>query len=137
MNWEKDEASTMYGYRVKYDTCPIFVTYKKDEDINQSTQYEDKFLSYKEFNWMTRNRVKIDSPEVEAIKNPDTRISLFVKKSNDEGIDFYYLGDMKVKAEKIKQTITRNDAGKELPIVNIIFEMKDFLEEKMYQYFEG
>ena len=39
--------------------------------------------------------------------------------------------------EKIKQTIIRNDAGKELPIVNIIFEMKDFLEEKMYQYFEG
>lgn len=137
MNWEKDESSTMYGYRVKYHTCPIFVTYKKDDDINKSTQYEDKFLSYKEFNWMTRNRVKIDSPEVEAIKNPDTRISLFVKKSNDEGIDFYYLGDMKVKPEKIKQTIIRNDAGKELPIVNIIFEMKDFLEEKMYQYFEG
>lgn len=137
MNWEKDESSTMYGYRVKYDTCPIFVTYKKDEDINQSTQYEDKFLSYKEFNWMTRNRVRIDSPEVEAIKNPDTRISLFVKKSNDEGIDFYYLGDMKVKPENIKQTIIRNDAGKSLPIVNIVFEMKDFLEEKMYQYFEG
>ena len=80
---------------------------------------------------------KIDSPEVEAIKNPDTRISLFVKKSNDEGIDFYYLGYMKVKPENIKQTIIRNDAGKSLPIVNIVFEMKDFLEEKMYQYFEG
>ena len=44
---------------------------------------------------------------------------------------------MKVKPENIKQTIIRNDTGKELPIVNIIFEMKDFLEEKMYQYFEG
>ena len=86
---------------------------------------------------MTRNRVRIDSPEVEAIKNPDTIISLQIKKSNDEGIDFYYLGDMKVKPEKIKQTIIRNDAGKELPIVNIIFGMKDFAEEKMYKYFEG
>lgn len=42
-----------------------------------------------------------------------------------------------MKPEKIKQTIIRNDAGKELPIVNIIFEMENFLEEKMYQYFEG
>ncbi|MHC1718938.1 MAG: DUF3427 domain-containing protein [Acidaminococcaceae bacterium] len=135
MNWETDESSTMYGYRVKYDTCPIFVTYEKDDDINKSTKYEDKFLSYKEFSWMTRNNVKEDSKEVIAIKNTVARIPLFVKKSNDEGKDFYYLGD--VVPETFEQTTINNDAGKELPIVNIIFEMKDFLEEKMYQYFEG
>lgn len=84
---------------------------------------------------MTRNNVKLDSREVEAIKNPVTRISLFVKKSNDEGRDFYYLGDMAPRT--FQQTTIHNNAGKALPIVNIIFEMKDFLEEKMYQYFEG
>ena len=26
MNWDKDESSTMYGYRIKHNTCPIFVT---------------------------------------------------------------------------------------------------------------
>ncbi|NCD08273.1 MAG: DUF3427 domain-containing protein [Negativicutes bacterium] len=135
MNWETDESSTMYGYRVKYDTCPIFVTYEKDEDINNSTKYEDEFLSYKEFSWMTRNNVKLDSREVEAIKNPVTRISLFVKKSNDEGRDFYYLGDMEPKT--FQQTTIYNNAGKALPIVNIVFDMKDLLEEKMYKYFEG
>ena len=135
MNWKKDESSTMYGYRVKYDTCPIFVTYEKDEDINNSTKYEDKFLSYKEFSWMTRNNVKLDSREVEAIKNPVTRISLFVKKSNDEGRDFYYLGDMEPKT--FQQTTIQNNAGKALPIVNIIFGMKNLLEEKIYKYFEG
>lgn len=135
MNWEKDESSTMYGYRVKYDTCPIFVTYEKDDAINNSTKYEDKFLSCKDFSWMTRNNVKLDSREVEAIKNPVTRISLFVKKSNDEGKDFYYLGDMVPR--NFEQTTINNDAGRSLPIVNIIFEMKDRLEEKMYKYFEG
>lgn len=135
MNWETDESSTMYGYRVKYDTCPIFVTYEKDEDINNSTKYEDKFLSYKEFSWMTRNNVRLDSREVEAIKNPVTRISLFVKKSNDEGKDFYYLGDMV--PQNFEQTTINNDAGRSLPIVNIIFGMNDLLEEKMYKYFEG
>ena len=84
---------------------------------------------------MTRNRVRIDSPEVEAIKNPVTRISLFVKKSNDEGRDFYYLGDMKPKT--FQQTTIQNNEGKALPIVNIIFGMKNLLEEKIYKYFEG
>ncbi|MGL5207251.1 MAG: DUF3427 domain-containing protein [Acidaminococcaceae bacterium] len=134
MNWENDESSTIYGYRVKYDTCPIFVTYKKDGDINKSTQYEDKFLSYKEFSWMSRNNVKEDSREVVAIKNPVTRKALFVKKSNDEGKDFYYLGDMEPKI--FQQTTIQNNEGKPLPIVNIIFDMNDILDEKMYKYFE-
>ena len=39
-------------------------------------------------------------------------------------------------AEYAQQTIT-NDKGKELPIVNIIFSMKDEVEESIYNYFEG
>ena len=34
MNWDKDESSTMYGYRIKHNTCPIFVTYEKKDDIS-------------------------------------------------------------------------------------------------------
>ena len=84
---------------------------------------------------MTRNNVKEDSKEVVAIKTPFTRKALFVKKSNDEGKDFYYLGD--VVPETFEQTTINNDAGKSLPIVNIVFKMNDLLEEKMYKYFEG
>ncbi len=29
LNWPKDESSTIYGYSVKHNTCPIFVTYEK------------------------------------------------------------------------------------------------------------
>lgn len=45
LNWEKDESSTVYGYKIKYDTCPIFVTYHKKEDIAKSTMYEDAFVN--------------------------------------------------------------------------------------------
>ena len=34
LNWEQDESSTVYGYKIKYNTCPIFVTYEKKEDIS-------------------------------------------------------------------------------------------------------
>ena len=45
LNWAKDESAVVYGYRVKYNTCPIFVTYKKDENISESTKYDDRFAS--------------------------------------------------------------------------------------------
>ena len=31
LNWEKDDSATIFGYRIKHNTCPIFVTYEKKE----------------------------------------------------------------------------------------------------------
>ncbi|MEG0798658.1 MAG: DEAD/DEAH box helicase [Acidaminococcaceae bacterium] len=135
MLWPEDNASTMYGYRIKNNTCPIFVTYDKKEAITESTKYEDRFLSCKEFNWLTRNRVKLDSREVIALQKTVTRIPLFVKKSDDEGAELYYVGDLAPKC--FRETTIKNNDGNILPIVNIVFELKDCLPEKMYNYFEG
>ncbi|MBG6037177.1 DUF3427 domain-containing protein [Proteus cibarius] len=30
LNWHKDESSTIYGYRLKHNTLPIFTTYQKN-----------------------------------------------------------------------------------------------------------
>ncbi len=138
LGWDKNEESTMYGYRIKYNTCPVFVTYHKNDDISGSTKYEDSFINPNCFSWMTRNRVTLEHKEVEAIreyKRSGLRMLLFVKKSDGEGTDFYYMGDMEP-VEYVQKTIT-NDKGKELPVVNIIFNMKDEVEESIYNYFEG
>ncbi len=137
LNWEKDEASTMYGYRIKNKTCPIFVTYEKKDDITESTKYEDYFINKYQFNWMTRNRVTLSSPEVVQIKNykEGLRIPLFVKKSDGEGADFYYMGDLEpydFKQEKIK-----NNEGAELSIVNIKFYIKVPVDDNMLNYLEN
>lgn len=137
LNWEKDESSTIYGYRIKYNTCPIFVTYKKTDNISDSTKYEDHFIDKNHFNWMTRNRVTEQSTEVVQIKNFQTnrlRIPLFVKKSDAEGSDFYYMGDMKP-YEFNQKTILCNK-NKTLPIVNIKFNMNVPIEDNMYNYLE-
>ena len=81
LNWEHDDSSTMYGYRIKYNTCPIFVTYEKKDDIASSTKYEDQFINEQIFSWMTRSKVSIDSPESQAIincKESGLKIYLFV-----------------------------------------------------------
>ena len=135
LNWEKDESSTVYGYRVKYNTCPMFVTYKKDEDVSASTKYEDYFISPAAFNWMSRNRVTVDSQEIVDIKKKEVVKLLFVKKSDGEGTDFYFMGEVDTK--DCIQTTIDNDKGEKLSVVNVVYDMKVPVNEKIYSYFEG
>ena len=135
LNWDKDESSTMYGYRIKHNTCPIFVTYHKQEDISETTKYEDCFINRKQFSWMTRSGVNIESKEVVAIresKEAGLRIPLFVKKSDGEGSDFYYLGDVSPIA--ISQATIKNNKNEEKPIVNIIFDLDQEVPDHLYEY---
>lgn len=134
LNWEKDEGATIFGYRVKYDTCPMFVTYNKQDDISVSTKYEDRFISRSMFSWMTRNKVTLESAEVEAIQRDDVRKLLFVKKSDGEGTDFYYMGD--VDTHKCIQTTIDGKDGKKLSIVNVLYDMQQVVNDKIYSYFE-
>jgi len=135
LNWEKDDSSTVYGYRIKYGTCPIFVTYEKKEDITSSTKYEDQFINPDEFSWMTRSRVTRESREAQQIINYRSnglKIFLFIKKSDDEGADFYYMG--KVTPASDEQTVIMDDNGKELPIMNFRMRMDKPVREDIYEY---
>ena len=136
LNWPHDDSSTMYGYRVKHNTCPIFVTYEKNEDISESTKYEDQFINREMFSWMTRSRVKLDSREAQAIINHEKTglaIHLFIKKSDDEGKDFYYIG--RVKPVGARQTTIKDNKGRDLPIVNFRLELENQVKEDIYSYF--
>ena len=136
MNWDRDESSTMYGYRIKHNTCPIFVTYEKKDDISESTKYEDQFVNQQTFSWMTRNGVAIDSRESQEIINSEQsglKIVLFIKKSDGEGTDFYYMGE--VNPVDWRQTTIKNNRGRKLPIMNFLFKLKNSVREDIYEYF--
>lgn len=136
MNWDRDESSTMYGYRIKHNTCPIFVTYEKKDDISESTKYEDQFINQQTFSWMTRNGVAIDSRESQKIINSEQsglKIVLFIKKSDGEGTDFYYMGE--VNPVDWRQTTIKNNKGRKLPIMNFLFKLKNSVREDIYEYF--
>lgn len=77
---------------------------------------------------MTRSRLKLDSKEVLAIKNyqkTNLKIHLFIKKSDDEGKDFYYMGQVEP-FDFIQTTIKSKDGDCRLSILNIIsiFQLK-------------
>lgn len=138
LNWEHDDSSTVYGYRIKHNTCPIFVTYEKKDDIANSTKYEDQFINNQLFSWMTRSKVSLESPESQKIINYSKiglKIYLFIKKSDGEGTDFYYMG--KVSPIDYMQTEIENDNGQKLPIMNFKMKQEHSVREDIYEYFVG
>ena len=50
-----------------------------------------------------------------------------------KGLNFYYIGDLKVLGDPVETTIA-NDAGVQLPIVNFRFIIDKPVEEKLYAY---
>ena len=145
LNWDKDVSSTVYGYRIRHDTCPIFVTYEKSDDIASSTKYQDEFerissnpdiFSNRVFSWMTRSRVSETSPEAQQIihaKENGLKIMLFLKKSDGEGTDFYYMGE--ASPIKWEQTTILNDKKEALPIMNFKLELKQEVRKDIFDYF--
>ncbi len=136
LNWEKDDSATIYGYRIKYDTCPIFVTYEKEENISDSTKYADHFLNEQIFSWMTRNRVSLDSKEAQTIihyRENGLKLFLFVKKSDGEGTDFYYMGPVEPVAWQ--ETTIKSNTGADLPVVNFKFKLVVPVRNDIYEYF--
>ena len=141
LNFKSNDVATMYGYRTKEDIndnlhCPIFVTYNKKDTISKSTQYEDKFINPQEFSWMTRSGLKLTSKEVLQIINfPENgnKFYLFIKQSDDEGNDFYYMGKV-TPSNPIEETI-QDDNGKNKPVVNFKLILEKEVRNDIYNYF--
>ena len=134
LNWERFmNGQNIGGYKIKYNTCPIFVTYNKKEDISETINYEDHFIDKETFNWMSRNNRKTSSPELEPIINYNgLDIELFIQKSNDEGIEFYYIGNLTpLNYRQVYRTID----GRKHPIVNFKFKISTEVKDELYSYF--
>lgn len=137
LNWPHDDSSTIYGYRAKYNTCPIFVTYHKKEEVESSQAYGDEFLSTDVFRWFTRNRLTLDSKEVKTIlsyKETGMKLYLFTKKDDGEGTDFYYLGEVNIAEGSAKNETMTDDKGKTLPVVTMNLILEQPTQYDIYHY---
>lgn len=139
LNWENDESGTVFGYKTKHETTPIYVTYHKNEEVASSIAYNDHFINQEVMQWYTRNNRTLSSQELVPIikaKEIGNDIHIFVKKDNDEGIDFYYMGKALPNRDKIEQTTISSDNG-ERPIVKMELIMETPVEYSLYQYLES
>ena len=135
---ENPVAQNVGGYLVSPDNahCPIFVNYHKEDDISESTKYEDAFINNKEFEWMSKSNRTLFSNDVQSIlgQNGNIRLPLFIKKNNDEGMEFYYMGDVSPNLEHVQQTTMPNNDGNQIPVVKMRFNLAHPVASTMYNY---
>lgn len=111
LNWQrKIPAQSIGGYFIENGYCPIFVTYVKSNDIDDSIKYEDRFISNSKIHCYTKNGRKLGQGETLKMfagvseGTPKLTYLLFVKRSDAEDDDeFVYLGTGKVTADSLKQ----------------------------------
>jgi len=133
LGWDIDVSSTLYGYRIRQNACPIFVTYAKSEEVEDSINYQDCFINTNLFQWYTRHNVRLESKEVQQMLDEKTNIHLFIKKNDDEGSDFYYFGEVDIK-EKYQEEFSIKD--KEEPIVRMLLQLQHPARFDKYLLFE-
>jgi hypothetical protein len=140
LQWDENPvAQNVGGYMVEKNRkdCAIFVNYHKDDDISASTKYHDRFTSRNEFVWMSKNKRKLNSPDVSSIlsqQENQMRIPLFVKKNNSEGVEFYYLGNIHVLNNTAIEKYMNDEKGKQVSVVEMTFSLEHAVEKSLYDY---
>ncbi|MDG3131540.1 DEAD/DEAH box helicase [Streptococcus suis] len=135
MNVSKDEPPlNIGGYKIDKETnsCPIFITYHKSEDISDTIKYEDELLNESTLKWFSKNKRTLDSNDVSTIINSnenELRLELFVIKDDSEGGEFYYLGPLRYVENSASEVIKSGDS-----VVQMLFKLDSPVETNLYKY---
>lgn len=139
LNHIKDDASTMYGMKqLNKNTC-IFVTYHKADGINGAEyldgkpNYSDFFMDSQTFMWNSKIGNGPESKYMKEFTSGETK-RLFVKKSDGEGTDFYYMGTFEI--DNIKGTTKKNNKGVLQPICDVTLKMNESIREDIFDYLQ-
>ena len=139
LGWAKDANKQNVGgymYDAETNTFPVFINYKKDDDISDTTKYEDEFLSECELIAISKSNRTMGSNEIVRLQNhPNNgmRVFLFVRKNKDDkdgGKEFYFLGEMTPTQEYEQFTMK----GTTTSAVRIRYRLKDPVRADIYDY---
>ena len=138
LNWEKNEVPlNIGGYKFdkKTKTFPVFINYDKQDDISDTTKYEDHFTAYNRLIAISKSGRSIDSEDVQNFIHAKERgidVQLFVRKNKDDKIskEFYYLGRMTATG-RVKEFVMPNT---EKTAVEIEWMLDTPVREDIYEY---
>lgn len=135
MNVAKDEPPlNIGGYKIDKETnsCPIFITYHKSEDISDTIKYEDELLNESTLKWFSKNKRTLDSNDVSTITQSNEnglRLELFIIKDDSEGGEFYYLGPLRYVENSAGEVMKNGDS-----VVQMLFKLNSPVETNLYKY---
>lgn len=135
LNWQSNMYSTIYGYRLDPETnsCPLFVTLEKSEEVSASTAYGDSLIDPQNMLWFTKsNRTLVSKVEAE-IANNLVDIYVFAKKNDAEGTGHYFLG--KAKASNAENSTMSDENAKQIPVVKMLLQFEEPVQTALFDYF--
>lgn len=136
LEWSKNQNPQNVGgyfYDKETKTLPVFITYKKSEDVAESQNYEDQFLSPSELISISKSGRSFSSPEMNYFYDPDTKIYLFVQKSNNDAgaSEYYFLGQIYNTGER--DIMKRPDVGD--TVLRFHYNLDVPVRPDLYRYF--
>lgn len=138
LNWERNEVPLNIGgykYDKKTKTFPVFINYDKQEDISDTTKYEDHFLTADRLIAISKSGRSRDSEDVQNFLKAKERgidVQLFVRKNKDDKIskEFYYLGRMTATGRTEEFVMANTDKT----AVEIEWALDTPVREDIYEY---
>lgn len=138
LEWEKGEvALNIGGYKFdrKTKTYPVFINYDKEDHIQDSIRYEDRFLDPSTLIAISKSGRSTESEDVYTALNAEklgVDMELFVRKNKDDKVskEFYYLG--KIKATGEVHEFVMNNTNKKA--VEIQYKLVTPVRDDLYEY---
>lgn len=138
LNWERNEVPLNIGgykYDKKTKTFPVFINYDKNEDISDTTKYEDHFINSNHLIAISKSGRSLESEDVQNFlhaKELGIDVQLFVRKNKDDKIskEFHYLGRMYASGEAKEFVMPNTDKT----AVEIEWILETPVREDIYEY---
>lgn len=138
LNWRKSEvALNIGGYKFDKQTnsFPIFINYHKADNISDTINYEDTFISNETLIAISKQGRSTQSDDVQNFinaKERDINVELFVRKNKDdkESKEFYYLGRV-TSTGKVNEFMMKNTNKS---AVKIEWKLDVPVREDIYDY---
>jgi hypothetical protein len=138
LNWEMNEVPLNIGgykYDKKTKTFPVFINYDKEENISDTTKYEDHFTGRNSLIAVSKSGRSISSEDVQNFLCAGERgiqVHLFVRKNKDDKIskEFYYLGHMHASGRTKEFVMPNTDKT----AVELEWILEEPVREDLYEY---
>lgn len=156
LNWQEQMVDqNIGGYTYKNGKFVIFMRVHKGENFTGAQMaYEDAILDPQHILYYTKSPRSITSPESKILlraagedepiaggdadeRNQEWQFYMFAQKNNDEGTDFYYLGQVTPISGTIQPHMKPTQDGTKRSVVSAEFLLADTLDSKFFAYLVG
>lgn len=137
--WKQNEVPLNIG-GYKFDSYtksfPVFINYEKDENIQDTIKYEDRFVTENQLIAISKSKRTLDSDDVKNFifaKERGIDVHLFVRKNKEDNgsKEFYYLGCMETNKDLATQFVMPEANTN---AVEIKWNLDSPVREDIYQY---